>query len=51
MPIKVLEKGSEYSVVSAYSKKELKELGLSDEEISSFKTITLYDTIQLKPAK
>ena len=51
MPVKILEKGEEYAIVSPYSKKELKDIGLSDEEISGLKTITLYDTIQLKPAK
>ena len=51
MPVKIIEQGEEYSVVSAYTKAELRELGLTDEEISKLKTITLYDTIQLKPTK
>lgn len=51
MPVKILKQGEEYSIVSGYTKKELKDLGLSDSEISDLKTITLYDRIQLKPSK
>ena len=49
MPVKILKKGEEYSIIAGYSKKELLELGLSEEEISDFRTITLYDRIQLNP--
>lgn len=51
MAVKVLKQGEEYSIVSGYTKNELKELGLTEEEIDNLRTITLYDRIELKPTK
>lgn len=51
MPVKILKQGEEYSIVAAYTKKELLDLGLTNDEISNLKTITLYDTIQQNKTK
>lgn len=51
MPIKVLKQDEEYSIVSGYTKTELLNLNLSEDEISETRTITLYDSIQLEPNK
>ena len=47
MAVKILKQGNEYSIVSGYTRKELEELGLSENQISDLRTITLYDRIQL----
>lgn len=47
--VKVLRQNDKYSIVTAYSTDELKELGYTPEEISSFKKITIYDEIILNP--
>lgn len=47
--VKVLRQNDNYSIVTAYSTDELKELGYSPEEISSLKKITLYDEIIINP--
>lgn len=45
--INVKEKGEKYSIVEAYSTESLKELGMSDNDILSYKKISLYDEIVL----
>lgn len=47
--VKVLRQNDKYSIVTAYSTDELKELGYTPEEISAFKKITIYDEIILNP--
>ena len=47
--VKVTRKGNKYSIVESYSTDELKELGFDNEEISSYKRISLYDEILLNP--
>ncbi len=47
--VKVEEKGENYSIVEPYSNEELKELGYSSAEITSYKKITLYDEILTNP--
>ena len=46
--VKVKRKGENYSIVEPYSTDELKEMGFSNEEINSYKKISLYDEILLK---
>ena len=47
--VKVLRQNEKYSIVTSYSTDELKELGYTPQEISSFKKITIYDEIILNP--
>ena len=47
--IKVSKKGEYYSIVEPYSNEELKELGYSSKEITSYKKISLYDEILINP--
>lgn len=47
--VKVKKQGDKYSIVDTYTAEELKKLGLSNAEISSYKKITLYDEILIKP--
>ncbi len=47
--VKVAEKGEHYSIVEPYSNEELKEMGYSSTEITSYKKITLYDEILTNP--
>ena len=47
--VKVLRKNDKYSIVTSYSTDELKELGYTPEEISTYKKITIYDEIILNP--
>ncbi len=47
--IKVLITNDKYSLVEAYSTDELKEMGFSIPDISSYKKITIYDEILLNP--
>ena len=47
--VKITEKGDKYSIVTAYTTDELKELGFTSEEINNYKKITLYDEIILNP--
>lgn len=49
MAIKILKQNGDYSLVSTYTRSELLDLGLTSDEISDLKTITLYDRIQLNP--
>ena len=47
--VKVTKKTDKYSIVTNYETKELQELGFTKSEISSMKTITIYDEILLRP--
>ena len=47
--VNVTKQGEEYSIVQPYSTEELKELGFSNEEINSYRKISLYDEIILNP--
>ena len=47
--VKILRQNENYSIVTTYTTDELKELGYTTEEISSYKKITLYDKILLNP--
>ena len=47
--VKVLRKNDNYSIVTSYTTDELKDLGYSTQEISSFKKITIFDEILLNP--
>ena len=47
--VNVTKQGEDYSIVQPYTTEELKELGLSNEEINSYRKISLYDEIVLNP--
>lgn len=47
--IKVLRQNENYAIVTTYTTDELKELGYSTKEISSYKKLTLYDEILINP--
>ena len=47
--VKVMKQGEKYSIVEPYKTEELKELGFSNEEITQYKKMTLYDEILLNP--
>ena len=47
--VKVTKQGDRYSIVEPYTTDELKNMGYSNEEISSYKKISLYDDIVLNP--
>lgn len=47
--VKVEGQGDNYSIIDSYTTEELKELGFSDEEISNYKKISLYDEILINP--
>lgn len=47
--VKVKKKGEKYSVVESYSNSELKELGFTGNEISSYRKVSLYDEILISP--
>ena len=47
--VNVTKQGEEYSIVQPYTTEELKELGFSNEEINSYRKISLYDEIILNP--
>ena len=47
--VKVKKQAEKYSIVTAYSNEELKELGYSDKEINNYKKISLYDEIIVNP--
>ncbi len=49
--VKIVNKNENYSIVSPYSTEELTELGLSQDEIKSYKKIKLYDEILLFPSQ
>ena len=47
--VKVKRQGENYSIVEPYTTDELKDMGFSNEEINSYKKISLYDEILLNP--
>lgn len=47
--IKILRTNNKYSIVTNYTKEELKKLGFTAEEIKSTKTLTIYDEILKEP--
>lgn len=47
--VNVTRQGEDYSIVQPYTTEELKELGFSNEEINSYRKISLYDEIILNP--
>ncbi len=47
--VNVTKQGEDYSIVQPYTTEELKELGFSNEEINSYRKISLYDEIVLNP--
>lgn len=47
--VKVKKQGEKYSIIDSYKSEELKELGISEEEISSYRKISLYDEILVNP--
>lgn len=47
--VKVNRQGEKYSIVEPYSTEELKNLGFTNQEIASYKKISLYDEILLNP--
>ena len=47
--VKILRSNDKYSVVTNYSRDELKELGFTTEEIRNVNNITIYDEILKKP--
>ena len=47
--VKIKKEGEKYSIVESYDTDELKELGFSNEEIISYKKISLYDEVILNP--
>ncbi len=47
--VKILRSNDKYSIVTNYTKDELKELGFTAEEIKSTKSLTIYDEILKEP--
>ena len=47
--VKVKREGEKYSIVEPYDTDELKELGFSNEELISYKKISLYDEVIINP--
>lgn len=47
--VKIKKQNEDYSIIENYTTQELKEMGYSTSEISSMKSISLYDEIVLKP--
>lgn len=47
--VKVKRQGDKYSIVDSYTSEELKGLGLSNSEISTYKKISIYDEILVNP--
>lgn len=47
--VKVKREGEKYSIVEPYDTEELKKLGFSNEEIISYKKISLYDEVIINP--
>ena len=47
--VKIKKQGEKYSIVESYTTEELKELGFSENEILSYKNISLYDEILINP--
>lgn len=47
--VKIISSNENYSIVTTYSSEELADIGYSEEEISSYKKVKLYDEILLYP--
>ncbi len=47
--IKVSKKNNNYSIITSYSTEELKKIGFTEEEINSYKKISIYDEVILNP--
>ena len=47
--VKVKKQGDKYSIVDSYTSEELKKIGLSNSEISTYKKISIYDEILVNP--
>ncbi len=47
--VKIKKQNEDYSIIDNYTSQELKELGYTTNEITSMKSISLYDEIVLKP--
>ena len=47
--VKIVSSNENYSIITTYSSDELTKIGFTEEEISSYKKIKLYDEIQLYP--
>lgn len=47
--VKIKKQGEKYSIIEAYTTDELKEEGMSNEEIAKYKKVSLYDEIILNP--
>ena len=47
--VKVKKQAEKYSIVTAYSNEELKDLGFTDKDINNYKKISLYDEIIVNP--
>lgn len=47
--VKVVKKNDDYSIITTYNTEELKQLGLTEKEINSYKKISIYDEILLEP--
>lgn len=47
--VKVKKQGEKYSIIEAYTTDELKKEGMSNEEIATYKKISLYDEIIINP--
>ena len=48
--VKVKRQGEKYSIVKPYTEKELKDLGFENEDIVSYKKISIFDEILLNPS-
>ena len=51
LTIKILNSNENYSIVTTYNTEELTDLGFTEEEISDYKKIKLYDEILLYPSE
>jgi putative membrane fusion protein len=47
--VKIKRKNEKYAIIENYTRTELQELGISNEEINNMKVLTLYDEILKKP--
>lgn len=47
--VKIKKQTEKYSIVEAYTNKELKELGFTDKDINNYKKISIYDEIIVNP--
>ena len=47
--VKIVSSNENYSIITTYNSEELTNLGYSEEEISDYKKLKLYDEILLHP--